>query len=45
MKKCSICESTQYEAFDFKNGRICEDCLDYIKAGSEDDHSECSDEE
>ena len=45
MDKCSICGDTQYEAFDFKNGHICEECLDYIKTQKkEDDHSECNEQ-
>ncbi len=44
MNKCSICGNTEYEAFEFKNGHICEDCLDYIKAAPQDGHSECKDQ-
>ncbi|MEI3504452.1 MAG: hypothetical protein ACLS8Q_10830 [Anaerovoracaceae bacterium] len=34
-RTCSLCGSTCYEAFAFKGGYVCENCLQYLK-------SECS---
>lgn len=31
-KTCSICGGSYYNAFAFKGGYVCEDCLQYLKA-------------
>ncbi|MDO4393388.1 MAG: hypothetical protein Q4C80_03145 [Bacillota bacterium] len=30
-KECSICGNSHYDAFAFKTGRVCEDCLKALK--------------
>lgn len=29
--RCSLCGCVHYETFVFKNGRVCEQCLEFLK--------------
>ena len=30
---CSLCGKIRYDTFVFKNGRVCEQCLEFLKDG------------